>query len=145
MNKEVINMSKVTRQPIVVDAAPKPVGPYTHAVRVGNLLYLSGCGPIDPVTGEVCRGTIEEQTRLVLNNLKIVCEAAGSSFKHVVKVLAFLKDIKDFDAYNKTYGEFFSYDGNAPARSTIQADLWNGILVELEMVAFIPDPEDVCK
>ena len=138
-------MSEITREPMVVDAAPKPVGPYTHAVRVGNLLYLSGCGPIDPKTGEVCRGTVEEQTRVVLNNLKIVCEAAGTGFENAVKVLAFLKDFNDFDAYNKAYGEFFKYDGNAPARSPIEANLWGGILVEIEMVVFVPDSACCCK
>ncbi len=134
-------MKKVERKAIVVETAPKPVGPYTHAVQVGNLLYLAGCGPIDPKTGKVVRGTVEEQTRVVLNNMKIVCEAAGTSLKNAVKVLAFLRDIKDFDAYNKAYGEFFEYDGNAPARSTIEARLWNEILVEVEMVAFVPDKE----
>ena len=75
----------------------------------------------------------------VLNNLKVVLEEAGSGLDNVVKVLSFLADIRDFDEYNEAYGEFFKRDGNAPARSTIEARLWGGIGVEIEMVAYIPD------
>jgi 2-iminobutanoate/2-iminopropanoate deaminase len=132
-------MAKVTRQAMMIEGAPKPVGPYTHAVRVGNLLYLAGCGPLDPKTGEIVGTTVEEQTRQVLENMKIVLEGAGTNMENVVKVLTFLSDINDFDRYNKTYAEYFKYDGNAPGRSTIEAKLWHGILVEMEMVAFIPD------
>ncbi len=132
-------MAEMKREVINAKGAPEPVGPYSHAVRVGNLLYLSGCGHIDPKTGEVLRGSIADQTRLVLNNLKVVLEEAGSGLDNVVKVLSFLADIRDFDEYNEAYGEFFKRDGNAPARSTIEARLWGGIGVEIEMVAYIPD------
>lgn len=115
--------------------APLPVGPYHQAVAVGNLVYTSGQIPIDPKTNEICTGTITEQTRLVLNNLKAVLEAAGSSLEKIVKNTVFLKDMNDFAGMNTVYKEFFDAK-TAPARSTIEvARLPKDVLVEIEAVA----------
>lgn len=119
---------------VSTENAPKAIGPYEQAVKVGELVYASGQIPLDPKTGNLVEGGIAAQTRQVMKNLKAVVEAAGSSFERVVKATVFLKNIGDFAAMNEVYEEFL---GNAkPARSTVAvADLPRGALVEIDLIA----------
>ncbi len=113
---------------------PAPKGPYSPAVRAGGLVFVSGQGPADPATGQVMLGPVEEQTRLVLENVRAVLEAAGSSLSKVVKTTCYLQDIQDFAAMNEVYAGFFPSD--PPARTTIQAaNLPLGIAVEIDAIA----------
>ncbi len=125
----------MTKKIIKTNKAPQAIGPYNQAVVVGNLVYTSGQIPLDPATNEIRGKDITEQTRLVLNNLKAVLEAAGSSLEGIVKATVFLQNMQDFPAMNKVYAEFFKPE-TAPARSTIQvARLPKDALVEIEAVA----------
>jgi 2-iminobutanoate/2-iminopropanoate deaminase len=121
---------------IKTDQAPAAVGPYSQAVRIGNLVYTAGQIPLDPATGKLVEGTIEAQTRRVLENLKAVLEAAGSSLTNVVKTTVFLQDMGDFGAMNGVYAQFFG--ASPPARSAVEvAALPLGAEVEIEAVAFV--------
>lgn len=123
----------------IVDAADAPaaVGPYSHAVRHGGLLFLSGQAPFDPQTGEVVPGGIEAQARQVFANLEAVLTAAGASFADVLKVNVYLTDLDDFRTVNAIYAEAF--DAPYPARTTIAAaGLPLGAAVEIEIVARDP-------
>ena len=124
------------RETISTDKAPKAIGPYEQAVKVGDLIYTAGQIPIDPTTGNLIDGGIVEQTRQVLENLKAVLEAGGASLDTVIKATVFLKNMADLAALNEVYG---LYLGKAkPARSTVAvADLPRGALVEIDMVATI--------
>ena len=124
------------RESISTDKAPKAIGPYEQAIKIGDFVYTAGQIPIDPQTGNLIAGTIAEQTRQVLENLKAVLEAAGSSLDKVIKATVFLKNMADFAALNKVYGEYL---GKAkPARSTVAvADLPRGALVEIDLIAII--------
>ena len=127
----------MSRKEIVTsDRFPPAKGPYSPAVRAGGFLFVSGQGPIDASTGEPVLGTIEEQTRLVLSNLRTILEGAGSSLGSVVKTTVYLTNMDDFAAMNGVYAGFF---GEAPpARTTIQAArLPLGISVEIEAVALV--------
>lgn len=116
--------------------APAAIGPYSHAVQTGNLLFTSGQIPLDPATGKLVEGGIEAQTKQVLDNLKAVLNAAGADFKDVVKTQVFLADLADFQAVNALYAEAFSVE--PPARSCYQvAALPAGAKVEIEAVAVI--------
>ena len=117
--------------------APAAIGPYSQAIRIGDMLYTSGQIPIDPATGDMVSGGIAEQTTRVLENLKAVFEAAGTSFEAVVKTTVFLKDMKDFAAVNELYAKYFAPEGIVPpARSTVQvAALPKDSLVEIECIA----------
>lgn len=99
--------------------APLPKGPYSQAVIHNGILYISGQGPVDPKNGNIVRGTIEEETRTTLNNIKTIVEEAGFGMEDVIKVNCFLSDMNDFEKFNKVYAEFFLKD--PPARSTLQA------------------------
>lgn len=124
----------MTRTAVHADQAPAAVGPYSHAVRHGDLLFLSGQAPLDPATGKVVDGGIEAQTRQVFTNLDAVLAAAGSSFAHVIKVNVYLTDIADFPVVNAIYAENFSKP--YPARTTIAVDcLPLGVAVEIELTA----------
>ena len=126
------------KQIIATDKAPKAIGPYSAAVRVGNFVYTAGQIGIDPATGELVSGGIEAEIRQVLTNLKHILEAAGSSLDNVVKTTVFLRDINDFARMNAVYAEFFPE--NPPARSAVQAAaLPKGVAVEIEAVAFVED------
>ena len=107
-------------------------GAYSAAVVVDCWLYISGQGPLDLATGEVVEGTIEEQTRLTLEHIGKILAAAGCTFDHVVKCTCHLRDINDFDAFNRVYAEFFR--GVRPARTTVQSVLWGGA-VEIDVIA----------
>lgn len=123
------------KQILNTKAAPAPIGPYNQAVRSGHLLYTSGQIPIDPNTGNLVNGGIREQTIQVMENLKAVTEAAGSSLSDVIKTTVFLADMADFAEFNVVYAEYFGEE-NAPARSTVQvAALPLGSRVEIELVA----------
>lgn len=117
--------------------APAAIGPYSQAVRIDNLLYTSGQVALDPATGQLVSGGIAEQTTRVLENLKAVLEAAGSSLAAVVKAVVFLKDMNDFAAMNAVYGRYLAPEGVvAPARSTVEvARLPKDALVEIEVIA----------
>ena len=119
---------------VSTDKAPKAIGPYEQAIKVGEFIYASGQIPLDPKSGDVVEGGIAVQTRQVMENLKAVVEAAGASFDRVVKATVFLKNIGDFTAMNEVYAEYL---GKAkPARSTVAvADLPRGALVEIDLVA----------
>ena len=120
---------------IFTDEAPKPIGPYSQAIQSGNLLFISGQVPINPVTGEISVD-IGGQTRQVLENLKSILVAAGATPADVLKTTVFLKNLDDFNAMNAVYGEYFAAD--APARSTIEVSrIPRGALVEIEAVAMI--------
>jgi 2-iminobutanoate/2-iminopropanoate deaminase len=122
------------RQAIRTDAAPKAIGPYEQAIRIDGFIFTAGQIPIDPKTGNLVAGGIAEQTRRVLENLKAVLEAAGSSIERVVKATVFLKNMADFAAMNDVYAEYFA--GAKPARSTVAvAELPKGALVEIDLVA----------
>ena len=124
------------RDAISTTDAPQAIGPYSQAIRAGNLLFASGQIPIDPVTGAMVAGDIAAQTRQVFENVAGVLKAAGGSFDHVVKTTVFLADMNDFAAMNAVYGEYFALP--APARSTVQvARLPRDARVEIEIVAVL--------
>ena len=119
---------------IVTDRAPSAIGPYSQAVRAGNLIFASGQIPIDPATGQFVPGGIAEQTEQVLKNLTALFAAAGVGLDQVVKTTVFLADMDDFTAMNEVYARYFTSD--FPARSTVQiAKLPRGANVEIEVVA----------
>ena len=121
------------RKTIHTDSAPKAIGPYSQAVRVGNFLFTSGQIPLDPKTGELVQGTIEEQARRVFRNLDAVVKSAGLSFNHVARVGIYLTDLANFAAVNGVMAEFFAEP--YPARSTIGvASLPKGAQVEVDLV-----------
>lgn len=111
-------------------------GSYSAGVVCDGWLYISGHAPQNLATGEVVRGTIEEETRLTLSHIGKVLNAAGCTFDDVVKCTCHLSDIKDFDRFDDTYQEFFH--GVRPARTTVQSVLWNGIKVEIDAIARVP-------
>jgi 2-iminobutanoate/2-iminopropanoate deaminase len=122
------------RQLIQSPLAPKAVGPYSHAVRSGSLVFTSGQIPLDPQTGSLVEGSIEDQARRVMENLSVVLGASGTSLAHVVKTTIYLTDLADFSAVNAVYGSYFPRD--PPARSTVQvAALPLGARIEIEAVA----------
>jgi 2-iminobutanoate/2-iminopropanoate deaminase len=121
---------------VVCSNAPKPLGPYSVAIKVGNLVFAAGQTGLDPVTNELVPGGVEAETRQVLTNLKHVVDAAGSSMELVVKTTVFLRDMTDFPKMNSVYAEFFN-DGY-PARTTVQAALPRNGAVEIEVIASLP-------
>jgi 2-iminobutanoate/2-iminopropanoate deaminase len=121
---------------VVCSDAPKPIGPYSVAIKVGNLVFTAGQTGLDPVTNDLVSGGVEAETRQVLTNLKHVVEAAGSSMDMVVKTTVFLRDMNDFQKMNSVYAEFFK-DG-FPARTTVQASLPRNGAVEIEVIAALP-------
>ncbi|GAE86795.1 RidA family protein [Acetivibrio straminisolvens] len=119
---------------IKTDKAPEAIGPYSQAIVAGSFVYTSGQIPINPQTGEVVGGGIEEQTEQVLKNLKNVLEAAGSGLNKVVKTTVFIKDMDSFAKINEIYAKYFSEP--YPARSCVEVSkLPKGVLIEIEAVA----------
>ncbi len=126
MEKMIINTPK----------APAAIGPYSQAVRVGNLLYTSGVIPIHPGTGNVVEGGVEAQTRQVLDNLKALVEDAGGRLETVIKTTVFIKDMNQFGKINEIYASYFTE--KQPARSTVEvARLPKDVLVEIECIAIV--------
>ena len=124
-------MDKLT---IATDNAPRAIGPYEQAIRVGDFIYTAGQIPIDPKTGDLVSGDIRAQTTRVLENLKAVLTAGGSSLDRVVKATVFLKNMADFAAMNEVYAEYLGQ--SKPARSTVAvAELPRGALVEIDFIA----------
>jgi 2-iminobutanoate/2-iminopropanoate deaminase len=121
---------------VATERAPRAIGPYSQAVRAGNLLFCSGQIPIDPATGEFVSGGVAEQTEQVMCNLSAVLEAAGTDLNQVVKTTVFLAEMDDFTAMNEVYGRFFGE--NPPARATVQAArLPRDAKVEIEAMAVL--------
>ncbi|MBI4682681.1 MAG: hypothetical protein HY757_06225 [Nitrospirae bacterium] len=117
--------------------APEPKGPYSQAVIHDGLLYISGQVPVDPATGELIRGTIEEETEAVLNNIKIITEEAGADMDCVLKVTCYLADIHDFPRFNVVYEKYFAQ--YPPARTTSQAGkLPLDVQVEMDAIVALP-------
>lgn len=129
-----MNASKIA---IHTAEAPAAIGPYSQAIRMGNLVFTSGQIALDPETGQLVSGGIEVQTHRVLKNLGAVLDAAGLDFTSVVKTTVFLKDMGHFPVVNAIYAEYFqAKDGPAPARSTVEvARLPKDVLVEIEAIA----------
>jgi 2-iminobutanoate/2-iminopropanoate deaminase len=119
---------------ILTARGPKPMGPYSQAIKSNGFLFLSGQVALDPQSGELVGTDVRQQTERVFENLKAVLEAGGTSFNHVVKTTVFLKDMNDFAAMNEVYARYFA--AAPPARSTVQAArLPKDALVEIEVIA----------
>jgi 2-iminobutanoate/2-iminopropanoate deaminase len=123
---------------LTVKGAPTPQGPYSTAVRAGDFLYISGQGPIDPVSGEIDGETsVQDQTRLVLNNIRTILQGCGADLQDVVKCSVFLHDVKEFELMNEVYAEFFA--DSKPARTTVGSGMVAlGMKVEIDCVAYKP-------
>jgi len=118
--------------------APRPIGPYSQAIQVGNFLFGSGQIAIDPKTGELVSGGIREQTRQVMENIKSIVESAGFTMDDIVYVLVYLKDLARFQEFNEEYAKYFK--DKPPARTTVQvADLPKGALLEVSFIAYKED------
>ena len=121
---------------ISTEKAPAAIGPYSQAVKAGNLLFISGQIPVDPATGEVVEATIQAQTAQSLTNLKAILAHAGGTMGHVVKTTVFLSDMENFVEMNRVYKTYFPE--NCPARSAVQvARLPKDVLVEIEAIAVL--------
>ena len=116
--------------------SPTPRGPYSPAVRAGDFIYVSGQGPIDPLTDKISNGDIRHETRLVLSNIRRILESCGASIADVVKCSVFLKNAADFKLMNEVYAEFFAND--RPARTTVACEFVSNMLVEIDCVAYKP-------
>jgi 2-iminobutanoate/2-iminopropanoate deaminase len=122
------------KETVLTDRGPKPIGPYSQAVRANGFLFVSGQVAFDPATSEFVGTDAATQTQRVLENVKAILEASGSNLHHVVKTTVFLKDMNDFAAMNEVYGRYFT--AAPPARSTVQvARLPKDALVEIEVIA----------
>lgn len=123
-------------QSIYTEKAPKPVGPYSQAIQAGSMLFCSGQIPLDPQSGQIVGQDVATQAKQVMENMKAVLEAAGSSFKQVVKTTIFLKSMGDFPKVNEVYAAYFKEP--FPARSTIEVSrLPKDVLVEVEAIAIL--------
>ena len=126
----------IMKEIISTSNAPSAIGPYSQAVKAGNLLFISGQVPLDPATGEVVEGDITVQTRRVLDNVKAILTEAGADFSNVVKTTVFLKDMNDFVPMNRVYAQY--YPENCPARSAVQVGrLPKDVSVEIETIAVL--------
>lgn len=124
------------RDSVLTGRSPKPIGPYSQAIRANGFLYVSGQVALDPKTGEMTGADIRQQTERTLENVKGIVEAAGSNLHHVVKTTVFLKDMNDFAAMNEVYGKYFTLA--PPARSTVQVSrLPKDALVEIEVMGVL--------
>lgn len=126
----------MSREVVQTSQAPKAIGPYEQAIKANGLIYTAGQIPIDPKTGNFVEGGIAAQTRQVLENLKAILEAGGSTLERVVKATVFLKNMADFAAMNQVYEQYLG--AAKPARSTVAvAELPRGALVEIDLVALV--------
>ena len=126
----------MSKQQITTKSGASPVGAYSQGLRAGDFIFVSGQGPLDPVTGQIVGTTIEEQTTRVLENIKAILEAGGASMADVVKVSAHLSDLSLFGRYNTVYAAFFP--DPKPTRTTVGSQL-PGILVEIDAIAYVGD------
>ena len=124
------------REIIETDKAPRLPLPFSQAVRMGNLVFVSGQGPIDPITHQV-KGDIKAQTERMLENIKAILGAAGTDLKNVVSTTVYLTDLQNFEGMNEVYRKYFPKE--PPPRATVQAGLLRGMLVEMQCVAAIPE------
>lgn len=119
---------------VTTDRGPKPIGPYSQAIRANGFIFVSGQVALDPKTGEMVAGDIAKQTERTLENLKAIVEASGTQLNHVVKATVYLKNMDDFAAMNEVYARYFTL--SPPARSTVQAvRLPKDALVEIDVIA----------
>lgn len=126
----------MSKEVIATTGAPAAIGPYSQGARIGNLIFTAGQIALDPATQQMVASGITEQTTRVLENLKAVLEAGGSSLSRVVKATVFLKDFGDFAAMNAVYATYLGNDGAAPARTTVEVSrLPKDALVEIDLVA----------
>jgi len=122
-----------SRETVSASAAPPAIGPYSHAVRAGELLFCSGQIPLDPATGQLVGATAPEQARRCLRNLQAVCEAAGTSLSRALRLTLYVTDLEQFAAINEVYGSFFGED--APARVAVEVSrLPRGAQVEIDAI-----------
>ena len=130
MSRSIVNTSK----------APAPVGPYSQAVRCGNMLFVSGQVPLDPESGELVLNSFAEQCHRVLLNLKIILEAGGSALGNVLKVTIYMQNLAQFNELNEIYSEYF--DASKPARACVEVSaLPKGVAVEMDAIAEIPSED----
>jgi 2-iminobutanoate/2-iminopropanoate deaminase len=121
---------------VTAAGVPKAIGPYSPAVKVGNLLFLSGSIPLDPVSGQLVEGGIKEQTTRVLENIKTLLAAAGADFSNVARTTVFMVDLGEFAAMNEIYSSYFT--APYPARSTVQVvKLPRDVRVEIDVIAVL--------
>lgn len=126
----------MTKEIIMTEKAPAAIGPYSQAVKFGNMVFTSGALGVDPVTGAFAEGGIQAQAKQCLENLKAVLEASGSSLDKVLKATVFIKDMNDFPKINEIYGQYFTKE--QPARSCVEvARLPKDALIEIEAIAYI--------
>jgi 2-iminobutanoate/2-iminopropanoate deaminase len=118
---------------ITTDRAPKPVGPFSQAIKANGFVFVAGITARDPKTGQVIEDDITRQTELVMENIKAILAAAGSSFEQTVKTTVYLKDMNDFDAMGKVYSRYFP--SHPPARATVEVARLHGGRVEIELIA----------
>jgi 2-iminobutanoate/2-iminopropanoate deaminase len=124
----------MSKQQISTKSGASPIGAYSQGLRVGDFLFVSGQGPLDPATGKIVGETVEEQTERVLENIKAILAAADATMADVVKVSAHLSDLALFDQYNKVYATYFP--DPKPTRTTVGSQLL-GILVEIDAIAYV--------
>jgi 2-iminobutanoate/2-iminopropanoate deaminase len=126
---------------IFTESAPKAIGPYSQAIRVGDFIFLSGQIPIDPRSGEVVSQEIVLQTVQVMKNIQSILEKEGLSLQHIVKTTIFLKDMEQFSTVNEEYGKYL--DGHRPVRSTVEVSrLPKDVLIEIEAIATTKTNQD---
>ncbi len=125
-----------SKRVIRTDAAPAAIGPYSQAIAAGNLVFVSGQIPLDPATGEVVPGSVEDQVRRILDNLGAILKAAGSGMDRVVRTTVFMADLGEFPRMNEIYRGYFASD--PPARSTVEVSaLPKGVRVEIDAIAMV--------
>ena len=125
--------NKMTKEIISTENAPQAIGPYSQAVKAGNLMFISGQIPLNPSTGDLISGSIEDEANQVLNNLKSICEAAGHSLEDVIKITIFLTDLSNFAIVNEVMKQHF--EEPYPARATVEVSgLPLGVNVEIEAI-----------
>ena len=122
------------KQQITTRTGASPIGAYSQGLRVGDFVFVSGQGPLDPTTGQIVGDTIEEQTTRVLENIKAILVVGGAGMADVVKVTAHLSDLANFERYNKVYATYFP--DPKPTRTTVGSQLL-GILVEIDAIAYV--------
>jgi 2-iminobutanoate/2-iminopropanoate deaminase len=124
----------MSKQQIRTTSGASPIGAYSQGLRVGDFIFVSGQGPLDPATGKIVGETVEEQTARVLENIKAILAAGGATMADVVKVSAHLSDLALFERYNKVYATYFP--DPKPTRTTVGSQLL-GILVEIDAIAYV--------